>query len=95
MAAAWKFLQRSATLRAGETAALFRFWMARDTYQNVSPVQSVIFVNAVRYYLTTQGLAFSIFPCALPDFWAGWFLSSHPRPRRTGSRHPLPTRPVR
>jgi hypothetical protein len=43
--------------------------MARDTYQAVSPVQSVIFVNAVRYYLTTPGLAFTIFPCAVPEFW--------------------------
>jgi hypothetical protein len=44
--------------------------MARDTYQDVSPVQSLIFVNMVRHYLTTPGLAFTFLPCATPDFWA-------------------------
>jgi hypothetical protein len=71
--AAWEFLQRRAPLRPGETATHFRFWMARDTYQAVSPAQSLIFVNAVRHYLTTLGLAFHFFPCAEPDFWAQVF----------------------
>ena len=68
--AAWRYLQKHAPLRPGETATLFRFWMADDTYQDVSPTQSLIFVNGVRHYLTTPGLAFSFFPCAEPDFWA-------------------------
>ena len=67
--AAWGYLQRNAPLRPGEAATLFRFWMARDTYQEVSAIQSLIFVNAVRYYLTMPGLAFTFFPCADPDFW--------------------------
>jgi hypothetical protein len=70
--AAWTCLQRK-PLRAGETATLFRFWLARDTYQAVSPTQSVIFVNVVRHYLTTPGLAFTFFPCADPDFWLPMF----------------------
>jgi hypothetical protein len=71
--AATGYLQRHAPLRPGEAATLFRFWMARDTYQAVSPVQSLVFVNAVRHYLTAPGLAFTFFPCADPDFWAPVF----------------------
>lgn len=71
--ACWQYLQSHAPLRPGEAATLFRFWMARDTYQAVSPGQSLIFVNAVRHYLTTPGLAFTFFPCAEPDFWAPVF----------------------
>jgi len=67
--AAWGYLERNAPLRPGESATLFRFWMARDTYQEVSAIQSLIFVNAVRYSLTMPGLAFTFFPCADPDFW--------------------------
>ncbi len=71
--AAVRCLQASAPLRAGEAATLFRFWLAQDTYQAVSPVQSLVFVNAVRHYLMTPGLAYTFFPCAEPDFWAGVF----------------------
>ncbi len=71
--AAWEYLQCDAPLRPGESATLFRYWMARDTYQAVSPPQSTIFVNVVRHYLTTPGLAFTFFPCADPDFWAPMF----------------------
>jgi hypothetical protein len=43
--------------------------MARDTYQAVSPIQSLIFVNAVQHYLVTPGLAYTFFGCAYPEFW--------------------------
>jgi hypothetical protein len=69
-AGAARYLKRHAPLRPGENATLFRFWMARDTYQAVSPVQSVIFISVVRHYLTTPGLAFTFFPCADAGFWA-------------------------
>jgi hypothetical protein len=68
--AALEYLRRHAPLRPGEGATLFRFWLARDAYQAVSQVQSLVFINAVRHYLTTPGLAFTFFPCANPDFWA-------------------------
>lgn len=71
--AAAAFLRQSAPLRPGEGAALFRFWMARETYQAVSAVQSLIFVNTVRQYLTTPGLAYTFFPCADPQFWGPIF----------------------
>jgi hypothetical protein len=70
---AWRYLQNHAPLRVGEIATLFRFWMASDTYQSVSPVQSLIFVNMVRHYLSTPGLAYTFLPCVNPDFWATIF----------------------
>lgn len=72
-AAAWRYLQQQAPLRPGEQALYFRFWMARTTYQALSGLQSLIFVNVVRHYLTTPKLAFTFFPCADPDFWAPVF----------------------
>ena len=69
----WRYLEQHAPLRTGETATLYRFWMARDTYQAISPVQKLIAVNAVRHYLTTPRLAFSFLPCAEPDYWAPIF----------------------
>ncbi len=70
---AWRFLQSFAPLRREEGATMFRFWMARDEYQDVSPAQSLIFVNIVRHYLTTPGLAFTFLPAAAADFWAPVF----------------------
>ena len=46
--AAQAFLRNAAPLRAGEQALYFRFWMDADAYQNVSPVQSLVFVDTVR-----------------------------------------------
>lgn len=68
-AAAWNYLAQHAPLLPDETATLFRFWMARDTYQAVSPIQSLIFLNMVQHYLTTPNLVFTLLPCAEPDFW--------------------------
>jgi energy-coupling factor transporter ATP-binding protein EcfA2 len=70
--ATWGYLQNHAPLRKSEGATLFRFWMARDTYQDVSPTQSLIFINFVHQYRLTAP-AFTFFPCAEPDFWAAMF----------------------
>lgn len=67
--AAWEYLRRQAPLRPGEKATHFRFWMARDSYQDVSPIQTLIVVNSVRQCLTIPGLAYTFFACADPDFW--------------------------
>ena len=64
------YLERRVRLRGGETSLFFRFWMATDTYQAVSPVQSLIFLAIVKNYLSTSRLAFTFFPCAAADFWA-------------------------
>lgn len=71
--AAQRLLETQTPLRQGERVTLFRFWMARDTYQSVSPVQSRIFVAMVQHYLTTPGLAYTLIPCADPDFWTEVF----------------------
>lgn len=68
--ATWTWLKKNAPLRPGEVAAHYRFWMAHDTYQGVSPVQTQIFLTTVRYQLLTPGLAYHFFPCANADFWA-------------------------
>ncbi len=67
--AAWQYLQSHAPLRPGEIATLFRFWLARDSYQAVSTAQSHIFIAMVQHYLTTPGLAYTFLPCRNPDFW--------------------------
>jgi hypothetical protein len=64
------YLETHAPLRTDEVATLFRFWMDRDAYQSISPIQSLIFIQVAKHYLTTPGLAFTFFPCADPDFWA-------------------------
>lgn len=73
LASASALLRKSAPLRPGERATYFRHWMAAGTYQGVSPTQSLIFINMVRHYLTTPGLAFTFIPCAEPDFWTPVF----------------------
>jgi hypothetical protein len=70
---AWDYLQCHAPLRPGEGATYFRYWMTSDTRQAVSPIQSLIFVNIVRHYLTTPGLAYTMLPCSEPDFWVPVF----------------------
>ncbi|MCI0646191.1 MAG: ATP-binding protein [Chloroflexi bacterium] len=67
--AATRYLAQHAPLRPNETATHFRFWLAADSYQGVSPIQSRIFINIIQHYLTTPGLAYTFFPCADPDFW--------------------------
>jgi hypothetical protein len=71
--AAWQYLHDHAPLRTGERAVFVRYWMAADTYQSISAIQGLIAVNAVRYYLTTPGLAYSFFPTADPGIWAAIF----------------------
>ncbi|MCU0451886.1 MAG: AAA family ATPase [Bernardetiaceae bacterium] len=56
-------------LRKDEVATVFRFWMAADTYQAVSRLQSSVFLTLVQYYLSTPGLAVHLLGCAHPQFW--------------------------
>lgn len=67
--AACRYLEAEAPLREGERATLFRFWMSRSSYQEVSRIQALIFVETVKYYLSTPRLAFTFLPCAEPQFW--------------------------
>lgn len=63
------YLAQHDGLRPGECATYFRFWLAYDSYQAVSPVQSSIFLTMVQHYLITSGLSFTCLPCATPEFW--------------------------
>lgn len=67
-ALAWDFLQRTAPLHGDARATYFRFWLAADTHQAVSPTQSLIFINMVRHYFM-PGLAYTFYACRDPDFW--------------------------
>ena len=67
--AAWHYLETHTPLRGGEAASYLRFWMARDGYQEPSPVQSMIIVHALRHYLTQPRLAYTFFACAIPELW--------------------------
>ena len=68
-AAVWNHLARSAPLRGGESAFLFRFWMAGGAYQDISEAQSLLLLNVIRLQLTTPGLAYAALLCVNPDFW--------------------------
>jgi hypothetical protein len=68
-ALAWQVLREKAPLRRGEGATYFRFWMALDTHQDISLVQSALAVHIVRHFLTTPRLAWSFLSCYDADFW--------------------------
>lgn len=55
-------------LRPNEQSAFFRFWMAKDTHQQVSPLQSSMFLTIVQYYFT-PGLAVSMLAVVQPTYW--------------------------
>lgn len=71
MNAAQHYLASRAPLRQGEDATVFRFWMADETYQGVSPVQSQIFVAIVRSSMADA--AHTFLPVADADFWSPLF----------------------
>jgi hypothetical protein len=52
----------------GQLFSVFRSWMSRDSYQNVSGVQSAVFLGIVQWYFT-PGLAVSMLNCVHPEFW--------------------------
>jgi hypothetical protein len=68
-----EYQRRQLHLRTNEQFAVFRFWMAKDTYQQVSALQSSIFLHIVQYYFT-PGLAVSAFEVIQPEFWKAAFL---------------------
>ncbi len=69
LAKAGEHLRSQDGLRPGETATHFRFWMGEESYQDVGPLQTLIFINCIRHYLTTPHLAYTFFTCAQPEFW--------------------------
>lgn len=64
------YQNRHLHLRQNEQSVIFRMWMANDTHQQVSPLQSSIFLTIVQYYFT-PGLAVSFLEVVQPAFWKG------------------------
>jgi hypothetical protein len=55
-------------IEEGQRMVVFRQWMGREHFQNVSTVQSAIFLGIVQYYFS-PGLAVSMLSCSYPEFW--------------------------
>jgi hypothetical protein len=72
-AAAWTHLEAAAPLGPGETTLYVRYWLAEDTYQEVSAAQTLMTLHLVRLYLTVPRLAVSFLPVADRDYWADAF----------------------
>lgn len=72
VAKACAYCRKPLHLRSGEQVVLFRMWMANESYQQVSTLQSSIFLAIVQYYFT-PGLAISMVCCAHPQFWEQMF----------------------
>lgn len=88
VATTWRDVNHS--IRAGEGALLYRFWMEKETYQAVSPTQSLIFISAAQ--LDRPGVAITLFACSEPDQWnplaAYLGLSRHTEAEfKVGTRH--------
>ncbi|OJF13418.1 ATP-binding protein [Couchioplanes caeruleus] len=64
--AAWK----RAAPAAGEAVSLLRFWLDAEAYQQPSPTQALISLHAVRHYLITPGLGYSLIYHADPELYA-------------------------
>lgn len=68
------YMNGAGPLRENEGASCLRFWMARDTYQAPSPVQSLLIVHALRHFLTRgTRLAYTFFCCQTPQNWQAVF----------------------
>lgn len=63
-----EYQQKNLHLRQGEQTAIFRMWMVKDSHQQVSALQSNIFLTIVQYYFT-PGLAVSFLAVLNPEFW--------------------------
>jgi hypothetical protein len=61
-------LKTQFNIKDGELMTVFRSWMSRDHYQNVSGVQSAIFLGIVQWYFTPS-LAVSMLNTVHPEFW--------------------------
>jgi hypothetical protein len=60
--------KKECKIEEGQLMTIFHSWMSRDHFQNVSGVQSAIFLGILQCYFT-PGLAISMFRCINPGFW--------------------------
>ncbi len=67
--AMWSYVEDCEGLRDGEVALFGRFWMSRDEYQAIGPVQTRIFQQVSELQILTPGLAFLACTIAHPETW--------------------------
>lgn len=67
-AAAWEHVRARAPLRAGERLRILRFWIARDTYQDVATHHLVSARSSLDWF-TTEHLAWAFVALADPDLY--------------------------
>lgn len=73
IAAAFRHVERIAPLTDGDRVLHVRFWIVRDAYQLVSPVQDQIQTRITIAWLTSPNLAWSFVPTTRPDIWGAQF----------------------
>ena len=66
-------LGRSPAAQPGDEWLYMRFWMARDTYQKVSPALNLTAVQSLVQWTTRQRLAWNFLAFADPDFYQPHF----------------------
>ncbi|GAB5518960.1 MAG: ATP-binding protein [Rhodothermales bacterium] len=64
-------------LRRSECATLLRFWATPTPQHDLSYVPALMFVDAIRAYLQTRHLAYSVIATPYPDVWAPIFEQLH------------------
>lgn len=67
-AAAWEHIRATAPLRPDERVLLMRFWIDRETYQDVA-THHLVSTAAALDWMSTPRLAWSLVALADPDFW--------------------------
>lgn len=68
VSAALNFTRRYGPARPGEEMVHLRFWMGKQTYQDVSPFLNLTASNVTIYWLTHPKLAWAFVSIAHPDF---------------------------
>jgi hypothetical protein len=83
-AAAWSYVQRTATVRPGEAVTQCRFIVDAETYQGPSPTLNAVPILTLQRQLTTPRLAWDFVALAEPDRWDEYFAAAD-LPRAVGA----------
>jgi hypothetical protein len=75
--AALPYVQAHHPVQPDEAMSYLRYWMARETYQAVSPALNTTAANCVIHWRTIPRLVWSFVAMANPDFMAPHFESIH------------------
>jgi hypothetical protein len=83
-AAAWRHVEGTAPVRAGETVTQCRFVVDAETYQGPSPTLNAVPILTLQHQLTTRHLAWDFLTLAEPDRWVEYFAAAD-LPRAVGA----------